>query len=124
MPRILFHQQSYEISASLDLACSQEGDLHGNSNIFTSKRYPQAYEVLAQIDPALLEEALAVTLDDSLTALEAKIPTDCRLDVVTAASLAGRKISHRTLALLIAQAARQLAPEAALQDLAATAENC
>lgn len=124
MPRVLFRHQSYDVSASLDLACSQEGDLHGNSNIFTSKRYPRAWEVLAQINPALLEEALAVTLDDSLTALAAKIQADCRLEVVTAASLEGRVIFHRTLALLAAQAARQLEPAATLQDVAVTADAC
>lgn len=114
MPQVTYQNQTYTFSASFNVTFSQEGDAHGNDNIFSSTSYPAAYQVLHHIDAQLLDTALAVLINGQIMSLETKIKADCCLEAVTAQSAAGQEILRRTLALLAAHAAFELAPEAAL----------
>lgn len=104
MPTVKFHNSMYTFgNEDLHLQYFDSGDLHGNDNFRMPDKNPPVYEVLNHIDPTLLQNALAATIDEKPVSLTTKISKDCSLDVITLENPIGKTLYHQTLAFLIAQ---------------------
>ena len=104
MPNIMFHNNTYSFgNDNLNLQYFDSGDLHGNDNFRIPDQNPPVYEVLNRINPALLQSALAATIDGKPVPLTAKVIKDCTLDIITVNEPAGKIIYYQSLAFLVAQ---------------------
>lgn len=104
MPTVKFHNSMYTFgNEDLHLQYFDSGDLHGNDNFRMPDKNPPVYEVLNHIEPTLLQNALAATIDEKPVSLTTKISKDCSLDVITLENPIGKTLYHQTLAFLIAQ---------------------
>ncbi|MBQ5658212.1 MAG: hypothetical protein IIV02_01635, partial [Peptococcaceae bacterium] len=84
MPNIMFHNNTYSFgNDNLNLQYFDSGDLHGNDNFRIPDQNPPVYEVLNRINHALLQSALAATIDGKPVPLTAKVIKDCTLDIIT-----------------------------------------
>ena len=125
MPNIIFHNNTYTFgNENLNLQYFNSGDLHGNDNFRIQDQNPPIYEVLNRINPALLQSALAATIDNTPVPLTAKITKDCSLDIITLDDEAGKLIFHYSLAFLIAQTIYTNNPNIQLSALSVTEQEC
>lgn len=125
MPDVMFQNKRYSFhNTSLNLKYFDSGDLHGNDNFRTENKPLFVYEVLQKIDPALLQAALAATINNTAVPLTAKITEDCTLDIITVNSPEGKTIYYQSLAFLIAQAMYELYPEIRLATLSVLETQC
>lgn len=125
MPNIMFHNNTYSFgNDNLNLQYFDSGDLHGNDNFRIPDQNPPVYEVLNRINPALLQSALAATIDGKPVPLTAKVIKDCTLDIITLDNSVGKLIFHHSLAFLIAQAIYANSSNAQLSTLSVTEQEC
>lgn len=126
MPNIIFNKTTtYSFDNSqLNLEYFDSGDLHGNDNFRTQTEVLTVYEVLQQIDSALLHSAIAAMLDDTPVSLTEKITKDCHLDIITLNDPIGKTIYHQTLAFLMAQSVYTAQQDAQLSALNISQSAC
>ena len=125
MTTIRFRNNTYTFdNCDLNLQYFDSGDLHGNDNFRIPDQNPPVYEVLNQIDPTLMQSAMAAVIDGKTVPLTEKITKDCVLDIVTLEENEGKQIYHDSLAFLIAQTAFACNTEWQLAAITVSDENC
>ena len=125
MPNITFRDKTISFgNNNLYLQYFDSGDLHGNDNFRIPDQNPPVYEVLNQINPTLVQLAMAAVIDGKTVPLTEKITKDCTLDIITLEESKGKQIYHDSLAFLIAQTVFAYNAEWQLAAITVSDENC